>query len=122
MTVTTDVNRAPRVSERVALALVAQRAIAEMPGVRATSGPSGRWRTVGSQQIIPGVLAAESGAGRIDVELHLVALWPLQGSFEELAEQLRARLRRAAATAGMGARLGAVAVAFDDVLTDGERT
>jgi hypothetical protein len=35
---------------------------------------------------------------------------------EELAEELRARLRRAAAIAGMGERLGAVSVAFDDVL------
>jgi hypothetical protein len=120
VTVTTEANRAPRVSERVALALVAERAIAEMPGVSATSGPGGRWRTVGSQQIIPGVLAAESAGGRIDVEPHLVARWPLAGSFEELAEQLRARVRRAAAIAGMGERLGDVAVAFDDVVTDEE--
>lgn len=122
MTVTTDANRAPGVSERVALALVAQRAIAAMPGVCATGGPGGRWRTVGSQEVILGVLAAESGAGLIDVELHLVARWPLEGSLEELAEQLRARLRRAASIAGMGERLGAVAVAFYDVLTDGERS
>ena len=120
MTVTTDANGAPRVSERVAVALVAEQAIAATPGVSATSGPGGRWRTVGSQQIIPGVLAAESGGGCIDVELHLVARWPLEGSFEELAEQLRAHLRRAAAIAGMGERLGAVSVAFDDVVTDGE--
>jgi hypothetical protein len=120
VTVTTDVNRAPRVSERVALALVAGQAIAGTPGVSATSGPAGRWRTVGSQLIIPGVVAAESGEGRIDVELHLVARWPLEGSFEELAEQLRARVRRAAASAGMGEWLGAVSVAFDDVLTDGD--
>ena len=120
MTVTTDVNRAPRVSERVALALVAGQAIAAAPGVTATSGPGGRWRTVGAQQTVPGVVAAESAEGRIDVELHLVAHWPLQGSFEDLAGQLRARLRGAAAIAGMGERLGAVSVAFDDVMTDGE--
>jgi hypothetical protein len=116
MTVTIDANRAPRVSERVALALVAGQAIARTPGVSATSGPGGRWRTVGSQQIVAGVVAAENGGGRIDVELHLVARWPLAGSLEELAEELRARLRRAAAIAGMGERLGAVSVAFDDVL------
>jgi hypothetical protein len=121
MTVTTDANRAPRVSERVALALAAEQAIAGTPGVVATSGPGGRWRTVGSQQVVPGVVAAESGAGCIDVELHLAARWPLERSFEELGEQVRARLWRAAQIAGMAERLGAVAVAFDDVLTDAER-
>jgi hypothetical protein len=122
VTVTTEANRAPRVSERVALALVAGQAIAGTPGVIATSGPGGRWRTAGSQQTVPGVVAAESGGGRIDVELHLIARWPLERSFEQLGEQVRMRLRRAAEIAGMSERLGAVSVAFDDVMTDGEST
>jgi hypothetical protein len=110
------------VSERVALALVAGQAIAATPGVIATSGPGGRWRTAGSQQTVAGVVAAASAGGCIDVELHLVAHWPLETSFEELGEQVRARLRRAAAIAGVGERLGAVSVAFDDVLVDAEST
>jgi len=38
--------------------------------------------------------------------------------FEQLGEQIRGRLRRSAGMAGLGERLGAVSVCFDDVLTE----
>jgi hypothetical protein len=39
-------------------------------------------------------------------------------SLQQLGEQLRERLRRSAAAAGMEDRLGAVLIAFHDVLTE----
>ena len=106
------------VSGRVALARLAGRAIALTDGVTATAGPAGRWLTVGPQQAIPGVLAVEDGHGYVDIELHLVVRWPPQMPLEQLGEQVRTRLRRSAATARLGERLGAVSVAFEDVLTE----
>jgi hypothetical protein len=106
------------VSGRVALARLAGQAIALTDGVTATTGPTGRWLTVGSQHEIPGVLAVENGHGSVDIELHLFVRWPPQMPLEQLGEQLRGRLRRSAATAGMGERLGAVSVAFEDVLNE----
>jgi len=41
-----------------------------------------------------------------------------QVPFEQLGEQIRGRLRRSAGMAGLGERLGAVSVCFDDVLTE----
>jgi hypothetical protein len=108
------------VSERVGLARLAQDVIAATDGVTATAGPAGRWRTIASQEAIPGVLAAAGDDGRVDVEVHLVARWPPPMPLEQLAEQLRAHLRREAAGAGMDERLGAVSVAFDDVLVESE--
>ena len=108
-------------SGRVGLARLAAEVIAHTDGVTAISGPAGRWRTVGSQQTIPGVLAVEDAHGRVDVELHLAARWPPQIPFEQLGEQLRGRLRRSAGMAGLGARLGAVSVCFDDVLSETQR-
>jgi hypothetical protein len=99
----------------VVLAHLAGQAIDRTPGITATTGPAGRWRTIGSQQTIPGVLAVEDGQGRVDIEVHLVVRWPPPMALETLGEQFRGRLRRSAATAGMGERLGAVLVAFDDV-------
>jgi hypothetical protein len=106
------------VSGRVAVALLAGQAVALTEGVTATTGPAGRWLTVGSAHEIPGVLAVEDGQGCVDIELHLVVRWPPRMPLEQLAEQLRERLRNSAATARMGERLGAVSVAFDDVLTE----
>ena len=106
------------VSGRVGLARLAGEVVAHTDGVTATTGPAGRWRTVGSQQTIPGVLAVEDAGGRVDIELHLAAWWPPQMPFEQLGEQIRGRLRRSAGMAGLGERLGAVSVCFDDVLTE----
>jgi hypothetical protein len=102
----------------VVLAQLAGQAIDRTPGVTATTGPAGRWQTTGSQQTIPGVLAVEDGRGRVDIEVHLVVRWPPPMALEQLGEQFRGRLRRSAGTAGMGERLGAVSVAFDDVRVD----
>jgi hypothetical protein len=89
-------------------------------GVSPTSGSAGRWQTTGAREAIPGVLAVEDSQGRVDVELHLVARWPPVAALEQIAEELRAQLRRAAGAAGMGERLGAVSVAFEDVLVETE--
>jgi hypothetical protein len=106
------------VSGRVVLARLAAEVIARTDGVAATAGPAGRWQTVGSHQRIPGVLAVADARGRVELELHLVALWPIHMPLERLGEQLRERLRGAAGLAGMDAQLGAVSVAFDDVRAD----
>jgi hypothetical protein len=114
--VTSDADRPA--SRRVVLADLAGQAIDRTPGVTATAGPAGRWKTIGSQHTIPGVLAVEDGRGRVDIEVHLVVRWPPAMALETLGEQFRGRLRRSAAVAGMDDRLGAVSVAFDDVRVD----
>ena len=108
------------VSERVGLALLAREVIDATDGVTATTGPAGRWQTITSRQAIPGVLAVEDGDGRVDVEVHLVVRWPPPMPLERFGGRLRAELRRTADEAGMGERLGAVSVAFDDVLVESE--
>lgn len=110
------------VSGRVGLARLAGQVIARTDGITATTGPAGRWQTVGHQQTVPGVLAVQDHQGRVDIELHLVAHWPPQMPLAQLAEQLRGRLRRSAGIAGMSELLGAVSVAFDDMLTETEST
>jgi hypothetical protein len=107
------------VSRRVVLARLAADVIARTDGIAATAGPAGRWQTAGSHQSVPGVLAVEDARGRVELELHLVARWPIQMPLEQLGEQLRERLRGAAGLAGMDQQLGAVSVAFDDVQADG---
>jgi hypothetical protein len=106
------------VSGRVVLARLAGEVIARTDGIAATAGPAGRWQTVGAHQMIPGVLAVEDARGRVELELHLVARWPILMPLEQLGEQLREQLRSAAGLAGMDEQLGAVSVAFDDVQAD----
>lgn len=108
------------VSERVGIARLASDVIDLTDGVAPTSGPAGRWQTNGARDAISGVLAIEDSQGRVDVELHLVARWPPVAALEQIAEEVRAQLRRAAGAAGMGERLGAVSVAFDDVFVETE--
>lgn len=109
------------VSGRVCLARLAAQVIADTDGLSATTGPAGRWRTVSSAQTIPGVLAAEGARRCVDLELHLAVRWP-PPPLEHLAERLRGQLRRSAEMAGMGERLGAVSISFDDVLSETKST
>jgi hypothetical protein len=117
--VTQDAGLASLVSARGGLADLAARAIAATPGVTATSGPAGRWQTAGQAQPVAGVVAVEDGRGRVELELHLAADWPPATSLQTIAEQLRERLRQCAAVAGLDDRLGAVSIAFHDVLAGG---
>ncbi|MBW3608101.1 MAG: hypothetical protein KY463_07055 [Actinobacteria bacterium] len=110
----------PPASERVQVARIAAEAIDRTEGVTATPHGGGRWQTSGGGQTISGVLASENARGRVDVELHLAAEWPPPASLDELGEQLRDRIRRSAERGGLGERLGAISVAFDDLLTPGE--
>jgi len=115
---TRDGDSGPAVSERAMLAVLAAQAIAVTDGVTATSGPAERWQTTSAAGTVAGVLAVADGRGRVELELHLAARWPPSMPLRQIAEQLRERVRRSAAIAGMSDRLGDVSVAFDDVLTE----
>ena len=106
------------VSERVRLAGLAAQAIAATDGITPTRGPAGRWQTTSESGSVDGVLAVEDGRGCIELDLHLAARWPPAMPLQLIAEQLRGRVRRSAAVIGMTQRLGAVSVAFDDVLAE----
>lgn len=103
------------VTERVRLARLAAEVVAVTDGVTATAGPAGLWRTQDGERSIPGVVAIVVGEGRVEIALHLDALWPPE-PFEALAGTVRDRLRRSAVSAGLDDRLGPVEVAFHDVL------
>lgn len=81
-------------------------------------GPRRVWVTVDAGELLRGVVAAARPDGRFDLELHLVAEWPL-ASLDELADRARARVRQEARRAGLDDVLGAVAVAFEDVREPG---
>lgn len=100
---------------RVRLARLAGEAIALTGGVAATAGPDGRYQTPDGGDPIPGVVAAALADGRIEVMLHLDALWPPE-PFVVLAQAVRSRLESSATVAGLEDRLGPVEVAFHDVL------
>lgn len=108
-----DVERAA--TERVRLARLAAEAVASTDGVTATAGPAGHWRTHDGGRAIPGVVATVVPEGRVEIALHVDALWPPE-PLEVLAGTLRDRLQRFAATAGLRDRLGPVEVAFHDLL------
>lgn len=102
------------VTGRVLLARLAEQVIALEDGVSATAGRDRRWVTVDLGREIYGVVAAETGLGVVDVDLHVVADWPPE-PLQHLAAQLRRRLRRSASTTGLGDRLGEIGVAIHDV-------
>ena len=76
------------------------------------------WATEDQGEILAGVAVTARKDVRFDVELHLVARWPF-GSLFELADQVRDRVREAAAMAGILELLGDVEVAFEDVVEPG---
>jgi len=102
------------VSTRIRLAQLAEQVLGSTDAVTGTAGPMGRWVTDDGTRTIDGVTAAEDGMGQVEVELHLVALWPPE-PFERLDQDLRRRMRRSASLAGIGDRLGALQISFDDV-------
>ena len=102
------------VSGRVLIARLAEQVVAVDDAVSATAGRERRWVTADGDRVIDGVVVAAAGRGRVDVQLHVVALWPT-GPLQELAAQLRLRLRRSFSIAGVGDQVGDVDVAFHDV-------
>ena len=80
-------------------------------GVR---GARGVWATVDAGEMLEGVVATARRDARFDIDLHLVAQWPF-GSLFVLADQLRARVQRAAGSAKLDGILGQVTVGFEDV-------
>lgn len=103
---------------RVSVARLAEQVIVGNPGVSATRG-RGRWLTLDGERVVSGVVVGMTGAGRVDVALHLIAAWPPQ-PLPPLAEQLRWELANEAAAAGLGDRLGEIAVTIHDLADPGE--
>jgi hypothetical protein len=102
-------------SPRSRLARVALEATTALPQVAAgVRGGQQVWATADGGEILEGVVAVARPDRRFDVELHLVAQWPFESLFA-LADQIRARIHRAAALAGLDGMLGPVTVAFEDV-------
>ena len=102
-------------TQRSRLARVALEAATALPEVAA--GVRGRqrvWATADAGEILDGVVATARPDRRFDVELHLVAAWPF-GSLFALADQVRARVRRAAARVELDGILGSITVGFEDV-------
>jgi hypothetical protein len=105
-------------TERVRLARLAGEAVAATDGVAATAGRTGVWVTPDGDRSIAGVVAIALPQGRVEIALHVDAIWPAE-PLEALADALRGRLARSAQGAGLGDRLGPVAVAFHDVRAPG---
>jgi hypothetical protein len=100
---------------RSRLARVALEAATGLPEV--ATGVRGRqrvWATADAGEILEGVVATARPDARFDIELHLVAQWPF-GSLFALADQVRARVGRAAARVDLDGLLGQITVAFEDV-------
>jgi hypothetical protein len=129
MTSTSPATRSPRKShgspsvsgqaqlaatERVRLARLAGEAVAAAGEVAATTGDAGAWMTRDGDRFIPGVVAAMLPEGRVELTLHVDAVWPVR-SLDEVADALRGRVAGSADAAGLGDRLGPVAVAFHDM-------
>ncbi len=102
-------------SPRSQLARVALEAATAMPQVAVgVRGAQRVWATIDAGETLEGVMATARADGRFDVELHLVAQWPF-GSLFALADQVRARVQRAAGRAKLDGILGQVTVSFEDV-------
>lgn len=101
-------------SVRIGVARLAEQVIAADPGVRAVEG-DGRWLTRDGDRIIPGVIVAADGSGRVEVGMHLDAFLPPR-PLEQLAADLRAALLGAARRAGLVDTLGDIDVAIHDLV------
>src|SRR4051812_38251110 len=96
-------------TERVRLAGLAEEAVAATDGVAATAGRTGAWATPDGDRSIAGVVAVALPRRRVEIALHVDAIWPAQ-PLEALADAVRGRLARSAQGAGLGDRLGPVSV------------
>jgi hypothetical protein len=114
----TEPPRPAAASERVALAQLALEGALSVEGVVSSSaGPSGVWITADDSGRVPGVVAAALRDGGYGLSLHLVVRpVPLHA----LAERVRERVARNAATAGLGEVLGPVDVSIEDVVSRAE--
>ncbi|HLI58539.1 MAG TPA: hypothetical protein VKV21_02620 [Solirubrobacteraceae bacterium] len=96
-------------SPRLALAEVAERVVARMPGVALTRCADARCQTVGRDRRIRGITTVAQGDGRYELALHVVVAWP-PGPLTRLAEELRRRVLASAKRAQLEDRLGEVHV------------
>ena len=105
-------------SERVLLARLALDAALGVPGVvSADAGRFGTRVTADREERLFGVLATALADGGYAVELYLVSeAVPLH----PLADRIRERVERAAASAGLAAALRYVDIAIEDVVTPDE--
>lgn len=99
----------PAPSARVALAGVAERAVARMAGVALTDGDGGLWQTVDHDRRIRGVTTVAQPDGRFELTVHVVVAWPPE-PLPKLADDLRRRIHAAAKLALLDGSLGAIDV------------
>jgi hypothetical protein len=104
-----------RSSPRSRLARAALEAARSLPQIAAgVPGTQGVWATTDAGGLLEGVIAVARADGRYDVELHLVAQWPI-GSLDALAAEVRGRVARAADRNGLADAIGDVSVSFEDL-------
>jgi hypothetical protein len=105
-------------SRRIVIARLAEQVIAADPGV-GVAGEGGRWLTRDGDRVIPGVVVAAGGDGRIEVDLHLVAYMPPRPLAQQ-ATALRETLVAAARRTGVAESLGEIDVTIHDLLAPEE--
>jgi len=110
----------PPPTPRVRLARLAWETALATKGIAAGSvGARSQWATNDRGELLPGVLAAARRDGSYDVELHLVARWPVP-PLHELGERIHDRVVAAAERQGLGESLGELRISFGDLLDAGE--
>ena len=103
--------RSPR-SRLARVALQSARALPQVAG--GVRGDHGLWATTDEGGLLEGVSAVARPDGRYDVDLHLVAQWPL-GSLHSLADEVRRRASAAIERQGLRELLGDLTVSFEDL-------
>ena len=105
-------------STRIVIARLAEQVVAADPAVSATQG-GGRWLTRDGDRVIPGIVAAASGDGRVEVGLHLNAYMPPRPMAQQAAD-LRSDLMRAARQVGVAESVGEIDVSIHDLVAPEE--
>jgi hypothetical protein len=96
-------------SPRAALAEVAERVVARMPGVALAGDRRGAGQTSEHGRVIGGVTSVAAGEGRYELRLQVVVAWP-PDPLPKLADELRRRVRAGAKRAGLASLLGPVEI------------